>query len=223
MGKTRALTAQEIQDIDRMAIEEYGVPSLILMENAGRLVAEEVRKAVRSKRSKEISVVCGCGNNAGDGFAAARYLLNAGLPVKVFLVDPSAAFKHDPLIHFQILKKMGASFSAIENEKVFRDSSVIIDAVFGVGLNREIRDPFYSAIDRINRSKKKIIAVDIPSGLDATTGKTWGISVKADVTVTFSFAKKGFYVHEGPQQAGRIKVVDIGIPRIIMKNFNDRQ
>lgn len=219
----KPVSVRQIQRLDRIAIERYGVPSIVLMENAGRAVAEEVKKSLRGEKKPRVCVICGLGNNAGDGFVIARHLANAGIPTKTFLVGKANQLKHDAAVNYRILKRMkcpiidcrGTRFCAPAGS--IAQANVVVDAIFGVGLNREIEEPFRSAIEVINRKTKHVVAVDIPSGLDGTTGAIYGVCVKADRTVTFSFPKKGFLKGHGPRQAGKVVVVDIGIPAQIVK------
>ncbi len=205
------VTVRQVQKLDKIAIKRCGIPSLVLMENAGRAVAEEVKKSLRGKRSPRVCIVCGVGNNAGDGFVVARHLINEGVGVKVLLASPKQGFKHDAAVNYRILKKMKCPIRRFAAREVAAAGSVV-DAIFGVGLNREIAEPFRGTIETLNRKAKYVIAVDVPSGLDGTTGAIYGVCVKADRTVTFSFAKKGFYKRQGPRHTGKVIVVDIGIP-----------
>jgi len=219
-----AVTVQQIQDLDKMAIEKYGVPSLALMENAGWAVAHFVMKELKKKNAHRVCIVCGMGNNAGDGFVAARHLLNAGVKTQIYLVGRSYKLKDDALVNFQILNKVGVGIKPIYGsprafEKSLAWADIVVDAVFGVGLNRDIEEPFRSVIAAINKKAKKVVAVDIPSGLDGTTGKIYGVCVKAHATVTFSFAKKGFFKAQGPKYTGKVAVVDIGIPIPLKKRI----
>lgn len=215
--RQRIVTTAEIQKLDRLAIRDYGIPSLVLMENAGRSVAAAVQALVKGKLTTRVTIVCGTGNNGGDGFVAARRLWNAGIPVSVFLVGSPRQLKNDAAVNYRILKRCGYAVAVVNSSSVvlknsLRRSGVIVDALFGVGLNRTIREPVLGIIQLINAAKAVVVAVDVPSGLDATTGKIWGTAVKADATITFTFAKKGFFVREGLRYTGKIRVVDIGIP-----------
>lgn len=218
----KAVTVSQIQKLDKTAIEKVGIPSIVLMENAGRAVAEEVEKSLRGKRNGVVCIVCGLGNNAGDGFVAARHLIDAGTSVKIFLIGQGRQLKHDAAVNYRILKKMkypiiecgGTRFCAPAGS-ISRDiarADVVVDAIFGVGLNRQIGQPFRGVIETINRRAKYVVAVDIPSGLDGTTGAMYGACVRADKTVTFSFAKKGFLKNYGPGHVGKVVIADIGIP-----------
>lgn len=216
MRKT-AVTVKEIRDLDRTAIEKTGIPSLVLMENAGRSVAAEAIKQVKKVNKPRVCVVCGLGNNAGDGFVAARHLIETGIKTAVFLVGRGARLKRDAAVNYRILKSLKYPLKEIRTARGLpsediAEADVVVDAIFGVGLNRDVRDPFRGVIGILNEKAGKIISVDIPSGLDGTTGEIYGSCVKADVTVTFTFAKKGFFRNRGPEHAGKVVVADIGIP-----------
>lgn len=220
----RSASAHEIQALDKLAIETLGIPSLVLMENAGRAVSCEVLRQLkrpnRLNRPKKpfVTIFCGLGNNAGDGFVIARHLHEAGLEVHTYIIGKAGHLKSDAAVNYRILRKLGGKVrvvAAVDNV-ICRDmarSDIVVDAILGVGLNRKIREPFQGIIEAINHSKKYVIAVDVPSGLDATTGRIYGICVRAATTVTFTFAKKGFVKNKGPRFVGRVVVADIGIPK----------
>lgn len=210
-----------MQAVDKIAIRQIGIPSLVLMENAGRQTAEAVKAYIKRKARPAVGIVCGVGNNAGDGFVAARHLLNSGAKLTVFLIGTAEQLKEDAKVNYKILKKLGVPVRLIKAPqditlRDFADLDVIVDALFGVGLNRPIRDPFSAIIKRINFAKKYVISVDVPSGIDATTGDVMGVCVKASRTVTFTAVKKGLLKKEGVKAAGTIEVADIGIPRTLL-------
>ncbi|MBN1870363.1 MAG: NAD(P)H-hydrate epimerase [Candidatus Omnitrophica bacterium] len=220
--RQKAVSVKQIQDLDKTAIEKYGVPSLALMENAGRSVAAEVIRQVKRVRRPEVCVICGLGNNAGDGFVIARHLINAGIKTKIFLIGKGRHLKTDAAVNYLILKKLrypiqetGKGRIVLHKDIVRAD--VVVDAIFGVGLNREVLEPFRGVIEAINKKAKKVFSVDTPSGIDGTTGEIYGVCVKADVTVTFNFMKKGFLRGQGPKHTGKVVVVDIGIPLRLME------
>ena len=218
-----AFSVRQIQNLDKTAIHRIGIPSLVLMENAGKAVAAEVKKYIRGRKNLKVCVVCGLGNNAGDGFVAARHLLEAGVDTAVYLIGKGRQLKHDAAANYQILRKLKYAVKEIRTarELPLRDiagTDVVVDAIFGVGLNREVLEPFRSVIGLINSHAKKVIAVDIPSGLNGTTGKVHGISVRANATVTFSCMKKGLLQNEGPKYAGKVIVADIGIPKKLVNS-----
>lgn len=208
MAFMKKISVKQARAFDLYAQEKLGIPSLLLMENAGRSVAEEALKMLGKR--KKVAVVCGVGNNGGDGFVAARHLLNAGKKVQVYIIGDEAKIKADPKTNLEILCKMGSE-PANEIRGSFRNTDLTIDALFGIGLNSDVREPYASVIALMNSSGKPILAVDVPSGLDADTGRIFGAAVKASRTVTFVAAKKGFYKADGPRCCGKVIVRDIGI------------
>jgi NAD(P)H-hydrate epimerase len=208
-----------------MAIEQFGIPSLLLMENAGRGVADIVSKESARFNPEAVSVLvcCGKGNNGGDGLVAARHLKNRGFKVQVLLFANPASLKEDPALNFNIVTQMkipGQVILQTSELNILRQhlegADYVIDALFGVGLNSDLKEPYASAVEVINEAGKKVIAVDIPSGLDADTGQARGNTVSAAITATLGIAKKGLYEREGPLCAGQIYVVDIGLPKEIL-------
>ncbi|MDE1920395.1 MAG: NAD(P)H-hydrate epimerase [Candidatus Omnitrophica bacterium] len=194
-----------------------GIPSLVLMENAGRGVALHVCKYLKRRRMSRVVIVCGAGNNGGDGFVAARYLLNFGFRPSVFFIGALSKLKADALVNYRAAKNLKIPVKPVRREdaafkKALRSADVIVDAIFGVGLNRSLEAPYDGIIQAINASNAYVVAVDVPSGLDGTGGGIYGICVVADLTVTFSFPKKGFFKKHAARYTGRVAVVDIGIP-----------
>jgi len=215
--RKKSVTAKQIQALDKLAIEKFGVPSLALMENAGRFVACEVLRQIKRVKGSKVCIVCGLGNNAGDGFVAARHLMNAGIKPLIFLIGQGRQLKNDAAVNYCILKKLKYPIKEIVKNQTLpgldlRKADVVVDAIFGVGLNREVKNPFRNAIEIINENNKRILAVDVPSGLDATDGKIYGACVKAKTTITFTCAKKGFFKRQGPKHTGNVIIADIGIP-----------
>jgi ADP-dependent NAD(P)H-hydrate dehydratase / NAD(P)H-hydrate epimerase len=219
----KIVTVQEMRALDRRAIRGLGIPAVCLMENAGRLVAEEVQNVLRRRQGRKVCVVCGPGNNGGDGLVAARYLRNAGIPVKVLLAGNTTHMTPETSLNLKIARKLkipvrnALPFSPKVLKNEFVKADVIVDALFGVGLSRDIEGKYRVLIEAINAARTFVIAVDISSGLDGTTGRVWGVAVKASMTVTLACAKKGLFVSEGPAHAGRVVVVDIGIPQRLLR------
>ena len=206
----KTVTVLEMQDLDRKTIEEVGIPSIVLMENAGRWVSEVAMDMLISLTRKKVAIFCGTGNNGGDGFVAARHLSSKGAEVDVRIVGRRSYIKNDPLINLKILDKMGISIKEIDSPlKV--DSDIIIDAIFGIGLKGEVREPVKGIIASLNKETVPIIAVDVPSGLDGDTGEALGEAIRAKKTVTMQFPKKGFYLNKGPEYTGEVVVADIGM------------
>lgn len=208
----QAVTARQMQEIDRQASQVYGIPSIVLMENAGRGAAEEIVKTVKKLKRPQVVFICGTGNNGGDGFVTARHLMIHDIRPTVFVLGQEDQLKGDALVNVNILKNMKCplrfgrpSISELKN------ADLVIDAIFGIGLNRDVTGIFQTVIDDMNKYAKKIFAADIPSGLDATNGAIHGICVKAQKTITFHLPKTGMFRGDGPKYTGKIVVRNIGI------------
>jgi NAD(P)H-hydrate epimerase len=205
-----SISVRQAQAFDNYAQDKLGIPSIILMENAGRGVAE----AAIGMAKGNVAVICGTGNNGGDGFAAARHLINAGVRTKVFVIGSKTKLKNDPKTNLNILLKMGQRVKwvrSVKDLKGINRSDIIIDALFGIGLNSPVKGIYLDVISFLNRSGIPILSVDVPSGLDADSGKVLGAAVRAKRTVTFVAPKRGFFMAEGPAHCGKIMVRDIGI------------
>lgn len=215
------VTAEEMRSYDATAIEDYGIPGAVLMENAGRTTFFIMRAYLHDDvNDLNVAVVAGPGNNGGDGYVIARYLINHGAQVHTFLLSPRDKIKGDALINLQILEKMTSKIFSVTDEEslqeatcVWQECDVIVDAILGTGLDSEVRSPYREAILAINDCPGMRLAVDIPSGLDANTGRVLGAAVHADITATYGFQKLGMALHPGVEQCGKIEVVDISIPR----------
>ncbi len=205
-------TASEMRQIDRRAIEEMGIPGLILMENAGRAVAIE---ALEMNLAGSVLVLAGRGNNGGDGFVAARHLASAGLGVEVWLAGSPDDVKGDARTNLDIYRRMGLPLGIVGEAGDLRGpierSGLVIDALLGTGFSGEPRQPFSGIIDLVNGSGKPVLAVDLPSGVDADTGQ-FSLAVNATVTVTLGLLKRGLLLYPGAERAGDIIVADISIP-----------
>ena len=202
------LEAEEMRAIDAWAIEQQGVPSLELMESAGRAVA---RAAAGSAGSGRIAVVCGKGNNGGDGLVAARALAEMGFETDALLLWPATELSGDAghnLERFSDAREVnpGELAGALEG------ATVVIDAIFGTGFAGEPRDPAASAIEAINACSATVVAVDVASGVNASSGEVEGAAVEADATVSFHAPKLGHWVAPGKTHTGELEVAPIGIP-----------
>lgn len=214
----RVVTAAQMRELDRQAIEEYGIPGLVLMENAGLQVTEVIRKMLRDVRGKKISIYAGKGNNGGDGLVVARHLFNAGAQVKVYLLARPEEITGDALVNLQIWRKMGQEIHVIEEGSPLDhgESELIVDAIFGTGFRGVPREPAASVIQAINAGGKPVVAVDIPSGLEADTGLARGPCIRATRTVTFGLPKLGLVQEPGVSFAGKLHVADISIPAFLL-------
>src|SRR3989337_4550372 len=218
----KSLTREEMRELDRKAIEAYKIPGMILMENAGRDVAEEILQMIDDPHQAKVAILCGKGNNGGDGFVVARHLHNHGTSVDVFLVARVSDILNDGdtgtnlqiLLNMKIPVKEILDIQGVTNIlKELNGYNILVDALFGTGLSGDVREPFKTLISGVNNLNKPMESVDMPSGLDCNTGKILGAAIKATQTVTFAIAKKGFYLNDGPSYTGKVIVSDISIPR----------
>lgn len=218
--KREAITAEKMAKIDQKAIE-FGIPPLLLMENAGGAVARTIME--KFNHGLKIIVFAGTGNNGGDGFVAARHLANKGVKVSIFLVgDPEGIRTEEARLNWNVIQKMKRnikiymirSLSDLKKAKRYqKHAGVIIDAMLGTGLRGPLREPFSPVVRLINESDIPVVSVDTPTGLNPSTGEVQGIAVKAAYTVTFHKMKKGF--SKAKEYTGEIIVADIGIPKEI--------
>jgi len=218
----RVVTSAQMRELDRQAIEDYGIPGVVLMENAGLKVVEIIREALGALRDKKIIIFAGRGNNGGDGLVVARHLFNSGARVKVYLLGDPERITGDAQVNLNIWRNMGQEIHIIKEESacggLFReDCDLIVDAIFGTGFKGVPREPAAGVINLINASKKPLVAVDIPSGLEADTGIARGSCIRATYTVTFGLPKLGLVQEPGTGYAGRIYVADISLPSFLFE------
>jgi NAD(P)H-hydrate epimerase len=218
----RLVTASEMREMDRLTIEEAGIPGVVLMENAAKGATEVFIDHFNPSEGSSILVICGKGNNGGDGYVMARYLHNFGMRVSVIITGERSAISGDAFINLSVIEKLGIEISEIPDDAEFEafthrlsGYSYIIDGIFGIGLNSPVTGVYKNIINAVNNSNKHVMSIDIPSGLNADTGEIMGAAVKGDLTVTFGFAKPGHYVYPGRAFTGRLVTVDIGIPEMI--------
>jgi NAD(P)H-hydrate epimerase len=213
------VTAAEMRALDAATIHEIGLPGVVLMETAGRAVAAAAARA-HAERGGPVAVVCGPGNNGGDGFVCARVLAERGIDATAYLLGAAAHVKGDARAHLDALIKSGGVVHELvdagaldEHAPAIARARVIVDALFGTGLARALDGAAASLVGAINESGAFVVAADLPSGLDADTGRALGACVRADVTVTLGLAKIGIASAPGFARAGAVEVADIGIPR----------
>ena len=202
------VTQEEMKRADAYTMETIGLPSLVLMERAALAVKEVlVREAFDPAR---VLVMCGTGNNGGDGLALARLLYLDGIDVTVYIEGDIRKGSEGAKAQYRVLQ-----YYQVPETDDYRlgEYTVIVDALFGVGLSREVKGPYADAIDFINRSGAAVVAVDICSGIHSDTGKVLGTAVKADRTVTFAFEKAGQLLYPGAEYSGAVTVADIGITK----------
>lgn len=203
----RVVTAQEMRELDRYTISQMGIPSCVLMERAALAAAQEIKSRISEDEDK-ILVVCGPGNNGGDGIALARILDQWGYSVDIFLSADPGHMSEEAGRQAEIARHYLISFKKYPN---WNDYTVIVDALFGVGLSREVEGEKKKLLERMNQAQALKVALDMPSGVDSDTGKVLGIAFRADITVTFGFLKRGLCLFPGRELAGEILVRDVGI------------
>jgi NAD(P)H-hydrate epimerase len=213
------LSREQVRQLDRRAIQEFGVPGVVLMENAGRGAAELL---VSLGIHGRVLIACGKGNNGGDGFVIARHLGNRGFdPHTIVFVRPDE-LGGDAVINYRILERGQYPLQVVLDPegdvftKELAAAEWVVDALFGTGLSGPVRPPFDKIIEKINARQARVLAVDIPSGLDCDTGMPMGATVRASHTVTFVAEKLGFKSPTAVQWLGKVHVVDIGMPRILL-------
>ena len=252
----RALSRDEVRQLDLQAVTKLALPTLVLMENAGRGAAGWLgelagaippdtggRLVVQSPGTRlaqsavgpsppKVLILCGPGNNGGDGAVVARHLNAWGFPVRVIWFIQSGQLRGDANAQWNILDRSGieqscwfdANSVGCELERgqlseVVSQADWLVDAIFGTGLSRPVEDPFRSVIDVVNESAKPILALDLPSGLDADTGKPLGVAMRARATATFVATKKGFSLPGASNFTGEVAVIDIGLPRCLLEPY----
>jgi NAD(P)H-hydrate epimerase len=211
----KVTTADEMRMIDRETINDYGIPGVVLMERAGLSVASKVKELVRKGK---VIVLSGRGNNGGDGFVVARNLLNDGWDVKVFLTAKPGDLRGDALLQYKTAVKYGIKIKPIKDllvhhRTILTPHSIVVDALLGTGLSKDITGVVSDVIDIINASGRPVFAVDIPSGISSDNGQIMGKAMKARYTITFGLPKRGHLVHPGAEYSGKLFVEDIGFPK----------
>ncbi len=224
----RTVTAAKMREMDRRAIEEFGVPGVVLMENAGRGAAEvalEMLEASASGPSGPVAVLAGRGNNGGDGYVVARHLVGAGKEVRVFLTCAPERVAGDAAVNLAIIERMGVSIEVIADPVdtlALRNGlgacALIVDGLLGTGLAGDVRGVAAEVIAVVNGLDVPVVALDIPSGLCADTGRPMGDAVRADCTVTFALPKRGFAEPGAGEFLGKLHVVGIGMPASIIRD-----
>jgi NAD(P)H-hydrate epimerase len=214
-----SISCSEARDLDRRAIEDFGIPGIVLMENAGRGMAELL---VRLGINGRVVVCCGKGNNGGDGFVIARWLEAWKVPTHVMLFCSPDELTGDATTNCRIVEKCDipmsippVSLDATAFRTGLANADWVVDALFGSGLKGPVRPPYDRIIHAINASSVRVLAVDIPSGLDSDTGQPWGPTIRARHTATIVAAKKGFEQPGSREWTGEVHIIDIGLPRVM--------
>lgn len=229
MGPPLILTREQSRLVDRMAIDEYGIPGMVLMENAGRGVVDVLLDV--DPQVGRVAVLCGKGNNAGDGFVIARHLEIRGVATTVLLLCPPQEFAGDARRNFEILVRADAAVVDVSThfgvdaaalpallDRHAGSATWLVDALLGTGAQGPPREPFHTAIEWMNAQPGRRLAVDIPSGLDCDTGERQGATVRATVTCTFAAAKPGLLAPQAAEWVGDLRVVPIGVPAKLLRD-----
>jgi NAD(P)H-hydrate epimerase len=218
------LARSQVREIDRRAIQEYGISGLVLMENAGRGTADVMCGLLGSEHSdrKKVVIVCGKGNNGGDGFVIARHLDLRGITVRVLMLADPKDLTGDAATNFRIIEKAGLRIVPFA-ESELAGATWLVDAILGTGAIGEPKSPLAEAIDAMNASGVPILAVDLPSGLDCDTGAAAKHTIRAAHTCTFVAAKPGFFAAGAQQYVGQLHVLDIGAPRKLVEEISSPQ
>ena len=220
------LTAAAMREADRFTIEDYGIPGITLMESAGRSAADRIEQYYGPLKGKTVACYCGKGNNGGDGMVVARQLYAVGAYVHVVTMDDEPQMSRDAAFNMGLLRKLAShdadkrlylhSFEKMEQLIDIGEVDIHVDALLGTGLTSALREPLSGLVEWINNQPQSTVALDIPTGLHSDFGTILGTAVKADLTVTMGAFKTGLLINDGPGCAGKIDVVEIGIPAFVL-------
>lgn len=213
----RTVTGKQMKLIDHYTIEEIGIPSMVLMERAALSAAEYIWTT--ATQSDHILAVCGTGNNGADGIAAARMLHLKGYSSEILMVGEENHASEEFKQQLSIARKTGVSVMHDPHEVRWENNTILVDALFGIGLSREVEGLHKEVIQKMNDSQAKVISIDIASGLSGDDGQIWGTAVKANTTVTFGWKKEGMTTVKGKELSGETIVADIGYPEEVYNRF----
>jgi ADP-dependent NAD(P)H-hydrate dehydratase / NAD(P)H-hydrate epimerase len=226
----RVLNAAQMREADRRTIEDIGIPSLVLMENAGRQVVAAMEAIHTDLSERQVAVLCGRGNNGGDGFVVARTLVQRGVDVSVFLIGRVSDVRGDARTNLEVLGHLGITVIEIADSQAWelhlsevRDCTLIVDAIFGTGLNAPVSGLIESVITDVNASGIPVVSIDLPSGLSADSCDPIGESIEAGTTVTLGAPKLPLVLPPGETRAGDIVIADIGIPSEVLDSVDGPQ
>jgi hydroxyethylthiazole kinase-like uncharacterized protein yjeF len=223
----RVLNSSQMREADRRAIEEVGIPSLVLMENAGRQTVAAIEAMYADLSDRHVGVLCGRGNNGGDGFVVARTLAQRGVDVSVFLIGQVADVRGDARVNLEVLGRLGLSVVEVADSQAWElhfselsGCTLLIDAIFGTGIKGPITGLIESVIADVNAAGIPIVSIDLPSGLSADSHELLGPSIEATLTVTLAAPKLPLVLPPGEAAAGDIVIADIGIPADVLESVD---
>ena len=221
-----ALTSRESRDLDRRATEEFHIPAETLMENAGKAAAEQSLKFLEKSGTSgpwKVLILCGGGNNGGDGLVTARILREKGNKSEIVFLKPRESLKGLALLNFERAENLNIPCEFLPKtdilEQKIEEAHLLIDALLGTGFKGALSDGFKTAIEKMNSSGKPILSIDVPSGLDSDSGQTQGSCVRAQLTVAMGAMKKGFLNETAKEFTGKVVVADIGYPHALLQEF----
>jgi hydroxyethylthiazole kinase-like uncharacterized protein yjeF len=224
------VTAAEMQQMDRMTIDSHGISGLSLMEKAGKGAARVLVDQFADRLKAGVGIICGKGNNGGDGFVIARYLAEQRIRVRVYLLAKASAIKGDAADNLKRLSALNIPVIEITDEEVFsknksglNQNGLLVDAILGTGLSADVKGFFKTVIDYMNQIPNPVFAVDIPSGLNSDTGQPCGTCIHAQATATFALPKIGHFTYPGAEYTGRLEIIDIGIPDAVVQAVRPKQ
>ncbi|NLM89259.1 MAG: NAD(P)H-hydrate dehydratase [Syntrophomonadaceae bacterium] len=219
----KVVQSEEMRAIDRQAIEEYGIPGVVLMENAGIRTVEVIEDILAGLSSQQVLILVGKGNNGGDGLVIARHLINGGIPANVFMLGQPEQLTPDALVNYRILEQMKAPLYPLQTEEdldrltlALLKASLVVDAIYGIGFKGSLDDFETQVVKLVNWSQLPVVAVDIASGVEADSGRIHGAAIKAIHTVTFGLPKLGQLIEPGKSYTGTLTVADISLPRDLL-------
>lgn len=220
------LTREQVRQVDQIAIDEYGISGLVLMENAGRNAARIILAEITARNAGEsadsvnrVLIFCGTGNNGGDGFVIGRHLANVGVDVSIALTGEVDRLSPDATANHRICRAMEIPIEDTHSAEI-RPGDLVVDALLGTGFAGQVREPLARVIKAINEAPKAcVVAIDVPSGLDCNSGAASNACVIADLTITFVADKTGFHSDEARRYVGQVHVADIGAPPTIVERI----
>ena len=224
------VTAVEMRDMDRLAIESHGIPGLVLMESAGKGAARVLLAQFADHLKAGVGIICGKGNNGGDGFVMARYLADHRIRVTVYLLAKTSMVKGDAAANLNRLAPLDIPVIEVPDENAFSKAissldqhGLLVDAILGTGLSADVKGFFKTVIDYMNQRPTPIFAVDVPSGLNSDTGQPCGACIRAQATATFALPKIGHFSYPGAEYTGKLEIIDIGIPEAVVQSVKPKQ
>src|SRR3954453_13219953 len=226
----RVLSAAQMREADRRTTDDIGIPSLVLMENAGRQAVAAMEAMYSDLLDRQVGLLGGRGNNGGDGFVIARTLVQRGVDVAVFLIGSVGDVRGDARVNLEVLGRLGLTIVEVADSQAWElhfsevsDCSLIVDAIFGTGLNAPVSGLIESVITDVNASGIPVVSIDLPSGLSADSCDTIGESIEAGTTVTLGAPKLPLVLPPAEMRAGDIVIADIGIPSEVFDSLDGPQ